>query len=836
MPGYGSSGFMDVTRRMDEGPFEQPTGPVEPVEDPVDGGAMPVGYEDWKRFPCRGKTDTWTDSKTGEEREAKAKTPLIREWGKAATADNTKLSEWRELYPGCMWGLPTGTSNGVFVVDLDCGHAAGNDGVENLAKYCAKHGHEFPQTLSATTAGGGMHLYFRMPSDGTDIRNSAGKILPGVDVRGTGGYVIVPPSMNLDTGNSYQWDDPSQSIVEAPAWLLEELILKKTEPRPAREATSGAGALAGMGTAYGCKALEEELEGVRNAPKGARNATLNTAVFKIAGLVKSGELKDGNAVWSAFEEAARETGLSSGEIQATMKSAWSKAEPRTAPARPGTTATGAAKPGDEGFEWPEPVSFSAMRLPKLTRDMLPELLGDYCAGLAEEKQVPLELAVSQSLAALATAATPGYRVKIRSGYIEPLNLYTLCPLEPANRKSSVCTAVMEPLHEWENDMAERLKPEIDRARSRRKTLEKTIDHKRTEAAKATTTERREALQQEIEQLEAELPDEIKKPRLLTDSPTPEALAVLMEEQGENMSIMSAEGGFFDILGGMYNNGVPNLDLFLKAWSGDTYRVDRKLAGSIMLTRPLLVMGITSQPITLMARTASKAFRGRGLDARFLYFLPESLLGRRKVEPELMNEEVKNRFKDKLKALLPLSWGKDRPQPYELELCEDAYREWLVFAADLEKELAEGGEFDGLKDWGGKLAGTVARLAGLFHLVSYSDPGKVKIGLETMQQACALGSFLVEHAKAAYALMGTDETLEGAKKILSWIGRKHAGRFTTQEAWQALRGTFHHMPSLREALKELEDRFYLYEIPVEGQAGPGRKPAPSYLVNPKALEV
>ncbi|MBO4793198.1 MAG: DUF3987 domain-containing protein, partial [Deltaproteobacteria bacterium] len=109
-------------------------------------------------------------------------------------------------------------------------------------------------------------------------------------------------------------------------------------------------------------------------------------------------------------------------------------------------------------------------------------------------------------------------------------------------------------------------------------------------------------------------------------------------------------------------------------------------------------------------------------------------------------------------------------------------------------------------------------------------------LETMRQACALGSFLVEHAKAAYALMGTDETLEGAKKILSWIRRKHAGRFTTQEAWQALRGTFHHMPSLREALKELEDRFYLYEIPAEGQAGPGRKPAPSYLVNPRAREV
>ena len=247
------------------------------------------------------------------------------------------------------------------------------------------------------------------------------------------------------------------------------------------------------------------------------------------------------------------------------------------------------------------------------------------------------------------------------------------------------------------------------------------------------------------------------------------------------------------------------------------------------------MGLTTQPFTMVNRTASKAFRGRGLDGRFLYFLPESILGRRKVEPEPMNEAVKNLFNSTLKALLPTSWGKDRPQPQTLELSEEAYRAWLDFSGELEKELAEDGEYDGMTDWGGKLAGYVARLAGLFHLVSQAEPWRKKIMRETMELACQMGAFLTEHAKAAYALMGTDETLEGAKKVHGWIQRKHAGRFTTQEVWQALRGTFHHMQQLKEALAELTERFYIYEIPAEDRPGPGQKPAASYLVNPKALK-
>jgi hypothetical protein len=53
---------------------------------------------------------------------------------------------------------------------------------------------------------------------GAQIRNSAGLLGPGLDVRGEGGYVVVPPSR---TQSSYQWID-SSALAEA-SWLIERL-------------------------------------------------------------------------------------------------------------------------------------------------------------------------------------------------------------------------------------------------------------------------------------------------------------------------------------------------------------------------------------------------------------------------------------------------------------------------------------------------------------------------------------------------------------------------------------------------------------------------------------
>src|SRR5262249_49615888 len=61
-------------------------------------------------------------------------------------------------------------------------------------------------------------IYFRWRAQ--PMRKSAGKIAPGIDVRGDGGYVLVPPSVH-PSGKKYAWSvDSGNSIAEAPEWLL----------------------------------------------------------------------------------------------------------------------------------------------------------------------------------------------------------------------------------------------------------------------------------------------------------------------------------------------------------------------------------------------------------------------------------------------------------------------------------------------------------------------------------------------------------------------------------------------------------------------------------------
>src|SRR5688572_32726626 len=108
------------------------------------------------------------------------------------------VNKLREVAGGI--GLPTGKKSGIVVLDVD----VDDGGLESLAKL-ERAVAPAPKTARARTGGGGIHVFFRNPR-GTEIRNSAGLLGPGLDVRGEGGYVVVPPSR---TQSSYQWVDRS---------------------------------------------------------------------------------------------------------------------------------------------------------------------------------------------------------------------------------------------------------------------------------------------------------------------------------------------------------------------------------------------------------------------------------------------------------------------------------------------------------------------------------------------------------------------------------------------------------------------------------------------------
>jgi len=133
------------------------------------------------------------------------------------------VEHWWRSRPDANIGLATGR---LVVLDIDPRHG----GDYTLAELEQRHG-KLPPTWRAGTGGGGAHLYFAAPATPV-IRNRAGQIGPGIDVRGAGGYVITPPSRH-QTGRQYLWQqDPDHAPLSAlPAWLaalIEQRSAKRT--------------------------------------------------------------------------------------------------------------------------------------------------------------------------------------------------------------------------------------------------------------------------------------------------------------------------------------------------------------------------------------------------------------------------------------------------------------------------------------------------------------------------------------------------------------------------------------------------------------------------------
>jgi len=136
------------------------------------------------------------------------KKPVTRHGLKDATQTQAGIKEYLPRYPQCNWA---GYFPGQLIIDIDPRHGGS---LEALEKRIGK----LPPTRTHQTGGGGLHLLFKQPP-GYDVRNTvelAG--LPGIDRRGNGGYIVLPPSLH-ESGNLYQVIDFSP-IAEAPAALL----------------------------------------------------------------------------------------------------------------------------------------------------------------------------------------------------------------------------------------------------------------------------------------------------------------------------------------------------------------------------------------------------------------------------------------------------------------------------------------------------------------------------------------------------------------------------------------------------------------------------------------
>lgn len=270
----------------------------------------------WPCFPCRHADETTDnfDPETGEVEVLKVKTPITSNGFKAATRFKHILERWWRDNPDAMIGVPTGAQINAWVLDIDPRH----NGNETLAALETEYG-DLPATLTATTASGGKHFYFRhMPG----VRNR-GNLGPGIDVRGDGGYVIAPGSVTA-AGGRYEWDNDLEPV-DAPSWLL-DLVVRREQPVTVHHGT------AHTNSAYVNAAVDRELSELAGEPMGNRNNRLNDAAFSLGTFVGAGALAESEAR-ALLQDVARSWGRDWARCAKTIENglAAGKRSPRDIP-------------------------------------------------------------------------------------------------------------------------------------------------------------------------------------------------------------------------------------------------------------------------------------------------------------------------------------------------------------------------------------------------------------------------------------------------------------------------------------------------------------------------
>ena len=497
----------------------------------------------------------------------------------------------------------------------------------------------------------------------------------------------------------------------------------------------------------------------------------------------------------------------------------------------------AAPPAKAPEGWPPTVPLPTHERPPFPLIALPDALRSYVESVTHTLQVPADLPALLGLAAVAAAGARVCRVQIGTTHAEPLNLYVAAVMEPGSRKSAAMEALSFPLQEAEREMVRDAAPALATAREQRAVQEKHQTVLRDKAAKAKAATERARLMQELGELAASLEDVPAAPRLLADDVTQEQLATLMAEQGGCMALFSAEGGIFGILAGRYNAGGTNLDLFLKSHNGDPFRVDRKGRPAEHIPYPCLTMGLTVQPDVLASLADTPSFRGRGLLGRFLYALPDSLVGTRLYdEGRALDDPARRHYSRTLRALLALPSPATPDDPgarHPLLLAGEALAAWKEYANDVERRQGDGGDLAGVRDWASKLAGEVARIAGCLHLAEHAGhacPWTVPISKQTTLAAWAIGEYLIPHALAAYGYMGADPRLTLARRILRWVERAGIAHFRRWECHQQMRDITS-AEDLMPALALLCERHYLRPVEAEPAQVRGRPKGPEYEVHP-----
>jgi hypothetical protein len=349
-----------------------------------------------------------------EECNSPGKHPRTPHGLKDASTTEATIRTWWARWVDANIAVATGATSGIVVLDADKKPEKGTDGEETLQALEARYG-TLSGTVEQITGSGGRHLFFRHP--GGSISNSVGKLGPGVDVRGDGGYVMVPPSIH-PSGRPYEWEfshhpDETPLAPLPPAWVA--LLQAQSN---------------GNGSRAHAAADSEPIG------EGQRNDTL----FRLACSMRGKGMSQG-AIAAALlaENTARcQPLLPEEEVRRIAQSA------------------GSYEPGNSGGEhqlWPEPDPLTRELPPgdPYPLDALGSVLSSATGVLHEVIQAP-DAICGQSVIAAAALAVQAYADVEIDGRVYPTSEYFMSVAKTGERKTAADRAALAPHAKRQRDL------------------------------------------------------------------------------------------------------------------------------------------------------------------------------------------------------------------------------------------------------------------------------------------------------------------------------------------------------------------------------------------------
>jgi hypothetical protein len=727
---------------------------------------------------------------------------------------------------------------------LDAG-ADGEAGIAALSELARKYG-GLPETPKQKSGSGGRHHIFRWPGDGniTNRKNHRGI---AIDVRGAGGYFVAAPSQN-GTG-PYAWElhpskcEPAEASRWMLAWCRADGKPKKTaftmqasnssiEDRAVKYLAKMPPAISGQG------GHDQTMEAARVVAWGFDLG--ETVAYQILDAHYNPRCQP---PWS--EKELRHKCHDADTVPFDKPRGWLLANDK----KYESNGHGGAEPhqssSPEPEPWDDPLPLDEAPLPPIfPAQVFPLWWGDWVVATAHATQTPPDLAGMLSLATAGAGLATKFAVEIRDDWTEPLNLFSVAALLVGERKSEVFRRVREPVAAYEAAMKVQAAPIIAAEQAEHDLLEARLKGLTARAAKEDDPIERDQLRQQMRQAARELaahhvPVE---PQFICDDATVECLGQLLIQQGGRMLQAGPEGTAFEIAKGRYSD-TANFDVYLRGHAGDPLNTDRTGRGHGEIDAVHLSMAIAVQPDVICGLAEEATLAKRGFLARFLYAMPQSKVGRRQIAAASVPEGIREAYRARMTALWEIKGATahdGRPQINVLRFSPEADQALRQFEQWLEPRLAPEGELSRLCGWANKLAGAIARIAGVLHVAADPRNWEPTIDARTVESAIRLGrDYLLPHARIAFHHMGADERVGDAGRVLDWLGNSvnsvnsvnGVRTFSRRDVHANILGSRYSTEQVQSVLNLLVERGYLRQHQVERASKHGRRVKVEYEAHP-----